>query len=796
MSKNTNKLKDYITDFYNVVEHDIRKYKAIATEVNSKKLYNQTDEELKDASLCLRLRAEAGVSLDELLVEAYALVKEAARRALGQSVFDMQLVSAIAMHKGKLVEVKTGEGKTLAAVMPAYLNALTGKGVHVLTFNDYLAKRDAEWMGSIYQLLGLRVGFINEGMTTEERRAAYSCDVTYVTAKEAGFDYLRDFLCMDKEKLTHREFNYAIIDEADSILIDEARIPLVIAGDISEEHGDYGSLARLARELVPGLDYSADQHDSNVYLTDSGLQRVEAMLCCGNLYEDKNLELLTRINCALFAEALLKRDRDYIVRNGRIEIVDEFTGRVAEKRNWPNSLQHAIEVKENLSTQPKGTILGSIALQYFIGLYPKKCGMTGTASTAAGELKEFYALDVLVIPTNKPCIRKDHSDLIFTHKEAKLRAIVADVKERHQKGQPILIGTGSVSESEELATELRDIGIECQVLNAKNDEMEAQIIAQAGVLGAVTVSTNMAGRGIDILLGGAAGCDKDKICALGGLYVLGAGHYESRRIDNQLKGRAGRQGDPGESRFYVSLEDELIRKYSMDRFIPKGALPQRQQQPIVCEIVARELDRGHRVVEGYNSDVRRQLFKYSFIQEEQRRFIHKKRQEALMDVTAPRLLKQASPERWENLSVKYGEKVLREVEKQLTLYYINKNWADYLDYITYMRESIHLVVIGGKNPLHEYHLQAIEAFGSMLKELEQDIVERFYSAKVDEKGIDLEKEGLKLPSSTWTYLINDDPNQFSRLPGLIKGTINYVKGPLFTLRSLLEGLRNKKKAKS
>ncbi len=792
MLKSMSELNKKIKNRHIPVEYGIEPYRKIFEEINRLKYGSYTDAKLKEMACELKERARSGVNTDKLLVEAFALTREACRRQVGMYPFDVQIMAGVAMNRGKIVEMQTGEGKTLTAVMPAYLNALTGKGVHILTFNQYLAKRDAEWMGPVYRFLGLTAGFVKEGMSTEERQDAYSCDITYVTAKEAGFDYLRDFLCDEKEKLLHRDFNYAIVDEADSILIDEARLPLVIAGNVPGNEESPVHIAQVVRSLGNGTDYSIDQYANNVYLTDLGLAHVERILGCGNLYDQKNLELLARLNCALYAEVLLQKDRDYIVRNGKIELVDEFTGRIADKRHWPDNLHAAVEAKEGLTSESKGMIMGSIALQYFLELYPKVSGMTGTACTAAPELKEFYGMDVVVIPTNKPCIRKDHPDMIFTHMEAKQSALIKEIKRVHETGQPVLVGTSSVSESEQLAEELKKAGVTCCVLNAKNDEMEAQIIARAGEFGAVTVSTNMAGRGVDIKLGGEKEQDRDRVAALGGLYIIGTGYHESMRIDNQLKGRAGRQGDPGESRFYVSLEDELMKKYDIIKLIP-SALCERQDKPLENQIIRREIEKGRRTVEGYNSDIRRQLWKYSFIIEEQRRIIHNKRQDILKDKAQMQLLSRCAEERYNSLLEKFGEEALQKAEKSITLYYINKCWADYLDYISYIRESIHLVVIGKKDPLDEFHRSAIEAFESMKENMENEIVSKFNTVEITEKGIEIDKEGLRGPSSAWTYLINDSPDQFSRLPYLTKTVTNFINGPLFTVQSVFKRLIGKKK---
>lgn len=782
MFKNLSKFHHFMRNLHNQVEYNLEPYRKVLREINKIKLESSSDKILREKSMILKQRACKGDTSETLLAESFALVREAAQRVLGLYPYDVQVMAGIALHRGKIVEMQTGEGKTLAAVMPAYLNALTDKGVHVLTFNDYLAQRDAEWMGPLYEFLGLTIGYVKEGMSICERQKAYSSDITYVTAKESGFDYLRDFLCMDQEKLVHRPFHYAIVDEADSILIDEARIPLVIAGELTGEEVHELDLSKIVRELNLGEDYEIAENGKNIYLTDAGLLNVEECIGCANLYDLNNLELLTRLNCTLHAEILLKRDKDYIVRNGKIEIIDEFTGRVAEKRHWADNLQEAVEVKEGLLPKTKGMIMGSIALQYYLSLYPKISGMTGTAIHAAEEFREFYGMDVVAIPTNKPCIRVDQPDLIFTHKKAKQKALVTEIKRRHETGQPILIGTGSVEESELLAFDLGKIGIKCQVLNAKNDEMEAQLIARAGEPTAITVSTNMAGRGIDIKLGGNTELERNLVVALGGLYVIGTNRHESRRIDNQLKGRAGRQGDPGESRFFTCLEDDLIKKFNIAQDMPL-ILPA-QENPIDDSVIRRELVRGQRIIEGYNSDLRKQLWKYSFIIEQQRRIIHQRRQDILLDKVPPEFLAREAPERYSALVGRVGEKVLREAEKQITLYYLNKCWAEYLDHIAYERESIHLVVFGRKNPLDEFHKIAIETFAKMLDRIDSEIIRTFNVVDINENGIELEKEGLKGPSSTWTYLINDNPDQFSNLQLWFKVAATAISRPLFTVRSI------------
>ncbi|MHB8127210.1 MAG: accessory Sec system translocase SecA2 [Desulfitobacteriaceae bacterium] len=784
MSNNLSKLNHFIRNIHNPVESNIEPYLKVLEEINKIKLDSSSDKGLVKMSMELKNRACNGDTSEKLLVESFALMREASRRVLGIYPFDVQVMTGIALHRGKMVEMQTGEGKTLAAVMPVYLNALTGKGVHVLTFNDYLAQRDAEWMGPIYEFLGLSIGYVREGTSISERQEAYSSDITYVTAKEAGFDYLRDFLCMEKEKLVHRPFHYAIVDEADSILIDEARIPLVIAGELPGDEENEVHLSKLVRELKLGDDYEIDQNGRNIYLTEAGLLHVEEILECGNLYDPNNLGLLARLNCTLQAEILLERDKDYIVRKGKIEIIDEFTGRIADKRHWPDTLQEAVEVKEGLMTETKGMIMGSIALQHYLSLYPRISGMTGTAAIAAEEFRESYGMDVVAIPTNKTCIRVDHPDFIFTHKEAKQKALVSEIKRVHETGQPILIGTGSVEESERLANDLRNVGVKCQVLNAKNDDMEAKVIAYSGKFGAVTVSTNMAGRGIDIKLGGNMEQERNRVVALGGLYTIGTNRHESRRIDHQLRGRAGRQGDPGESRFFISLEDDLIKKFNITKEIPIKNLPSRHDGPVADPVVRRELVRGQRIAEGYNSDIRRQLWKYSFIIEQQRRIIHRRRQDILMDKVPLELLSKKATERYLALSNRVGEQVLRKSEKQLTLFYINKCWAEYLDYISYVREGIHLVVFGRKDPLDEFLEIAIEAFDKMVDRIDAEIIRTFNIVEINEDGIDMDNERLKGPSSTWTYLMNDNPDQFNNLQLWFKAAATAISRPRFTVKSI------------
>jgi len=741
------------------IEFDLSRYEPTlrAIEERGSNLRSVRDQEIKTLSKVLVLKMQNGAKLDDLLVEAYALAREAAQRALGMRPFDVQLVAGIAMNEGKLAEMQTGEGKTLAAVLPAYLNGLQRKGVHVLTFNDYLARRDAEWMGPIYDFLGLSVGCIQEGMSKAARQQAYLADVTYVTAKEAGFDYLRDSLCLNTDDLVHRTLHYAIVDEADSILIDEARIPLVIAGSTPTPETDPYRLADLAHDFKLDTDFDTGEEGRNVALTEIGIERAQGLLGGADLYAPENVALLTHLNLALHARALLRRDVDYIVQNGRVELVDELTGRVVEDRHWPDGLQTALEAKEGLPLQPQGRILGSITLQHFLRSYPKLAGMTATAQTAAEELKDFYGLGVVVIPPNRPCIRFDQPDAVFTHKEAKTNALVAEITAVHATRRPILVGTSSVEESEQLADRLQNSGICCQVLNARTDELEARIIAQAGALRAVTISTNMAGRGTDIHLGGEGQEEYEKVRALGGLYVIGTNRHESLQIDHQLRGRAGRQGDPGSSRFFVSLENDLMLRYGINELIPAKLRPQKQDEPIDHPVIRGEIARAQRIVEGQHFEIRKTLRKYSMVVEQQRQILQTRRLNWLWRRGSSSLLKSHALDRYTSLVSAVGEAALERAETLVTLFHIDQQWADHLSEIARIREGIHLARLNGQDPLDQFHRLSTAAFIDMLRKTDEAIIETLLNVEITEHGIDLEKAGLKGPCSTWTYLINDDP---------------------------------------
>lgn len=714
------------------------------------------DSTLRERARGLRRRVADEEPAPRLQVESFALVREASRRVLGLRPYDVQIAAGAVLHQGAIAEMQTGEGKTLAAVAPVFMATLAGRGAHVLTFNDYLARRDAGWMGPLYRFLGVSVGHIQAGSSTAERQAAYRQDVTYLTAREAGFDYLRDGLCLESSDRVHRAFHFALVDEADSILIDEARIPLVIAGAFERVDPGLATLAGVVRRLEEDVDFDSDGYGRNIFLTERGSQQAEDLLATGSLFAPENLELLAALRNALHAEYLLRRDVDYIVRGNGVELVDEHTGRVAENRQWPDGLQAAVEAKEGLAPGVDGRILGSITLQHFLGLYPHLCGMTATARPAAGELSEFYGLQVTTIPPNRPCIRSDEPDRMFTHGPARERAVVAAIRRAHRRGRPVLVGTSSVAESESLAAALEYAGVDCRVLNAKNDEREAAIIAEAGALGAVTISTNMAGRGTDIRLGGAREEERDRVLALGGLHVIGTHRHESRRIDDQLRGRSGRQGDPGGSRFFISLDDDLPRRYGIERLIPRKLYPADSDTPLESPVVRREMDRSQRIVEGQAFDIRKRLFEYSRIIEDQRTWIRQWRDEILAGERPPEHLASHCPDRWTELEALLGRRRAREVENRLTLLVIDRCWSDHLTEMQAIRDEIHLVALDGRSPLAEFYRTAIQGFEDLLVRIDREIADQFLDLDFGPEGIDWKASSLQGPAATWTYLVNDD----------------------------------------
>ena len=791
------------------VVFDLRGYDQELAEINRLGIdvEQYSDGEIEARARELRARAggsrlrssgaTGGQALESIRAAFFALARDASRRVLGLRPFDVQVLAAIALDCSNVVEMQTGEGKTLAAVMPAALRALTGQGAHILTFNDYLARRDAEWMGPVYAMLGLSVGFVQQGMTAEERRRAYLADVTYVTAKEAGFDHLRDLLAMDRQQLVHRPFHFALVDEADSLLIDEARVPLVIAGSVGRDISSAPQLAALVASLTPGVHFDADEYGRDVELTEAGVEQVERALGVGRLHDAENYGVLTEVNCALHAQVLLRRDVDYIVREGRIEVIDEFTGRVVADRHWPDGLQAALEAKEGVERQPDGRILGSITLQHFVQGYRRLCGMTGTAQTAAFELRELYGLDVVVVPTHRPMIRVDHPDVVFTHRDAKERAVIEEIRCAHASGRPVLVGTLSVEESERLAARLRDAGLACEILNAKNDAMEAHLVARAGSLGAVTISTNMAGRGTDIRLGGKDEAEHDHVAALGGLYVIGTNRHESRRVDLQLRGRAGRQGDPGESRFFVSLEDELLVRYGIDALIAGRVVSGRRDEPLDHPVLRGEIARAQRIIEGQNIEIRKTLWRYASAIEGQRRQVMEARH-AILHGEKSEVWKRA-PERRRALVDEVGEAAVQRAERAVTLFQIDRAWRDHLALAADLREGIHLVSLGGQDPLTRFTTEIRLAFRGMEDAIDGAVLDALRVVRVSGGRIDLDGLGIRGPSSTWTYLVNDDPfrNQIGMMltgPGRTTVAIYAAVAmmPLLLLWGLVDRVRRKR----
>jgi preprotein translocase subunit SecA len=782
------------------VDLDLSAYDAPLAAIGAaeEELRRLADGDLQARMWGLRDQALAGAPLESLQVPAFALVREASRRVLGLRPFDVQVVAALALLGRNVVEMQTGEGKTLAAVMPACVQALEAQGVHVLTFNDYLARRDAEWMGPVYRFLGLSVGWIQGGLEPEARRRAYAADVTYVTAKEAGFDHLRDLLALDAATLVHRGFHCALVDEADSLLVDEARTPLVIAGSAERRVSAATRLAAVVAGLTAGVHFTTDDYGRNVEPTEAGFQRVEEALGCGSLHAEENYGLLTELHCALHARVLLRRDADYIVRGGRIELVDELTGRVVADRHWPDGLQAALEAKEGLERRSDGHILGSITLQHLLGSYPRLSGMTGTARDAAHELHETYGLRVVVIPTHRPPVRRDQPDVVFTHREAKDAAVVAEVRAAHATGRPVLVGTLTVAESEALAERLRAHGVPCEVLNARNDALEARVVAGAGALGAVTISTNMAGRGTDIRLGGPDEAGRAAVVALGGLYVIGTQRQDSRRVDRQLRGRAGRQGDPGESRFFVSLDDDLLVRYGLRGLLPEPVAPLRQDAPLDHPVVRREIARAQRIIEGQDFEIRRTLARYAWPVEEHRRILHERRQDLLLGRRPPDVWREDP--RYPSLAAAAGEDALRRTEVLVTLLRLDRGWRDHLAFVADLRDGIHLVRLGGGDPLSRFKVESTDAFHRMEDEVDQSVLEALDAVAAAGGSPDAAALDVKGPSATWTYLVSDDPfrDQLgSQLTGPGKTTLAIgaalFAGPLLILLGVVDRLRSRRR---
>jgi preprotein translocase subunit SecA len=702
-------------------------------------------ESLDDAEL-----TEAAGQADDY-VEICAVGREAARRGLDQRPYDVQLLGAMSLLAGKVAEMATGEGKTLTAVIAAYGHVRRGNGpVHVLTVNDYLARRDAEWMERVYRLLGLTVGWVTETSTRQERRAAYANDVTYVSVSEAGFDFLRDQLVTDVDDRVQPALTTAIVDEADSILIDEARVPMVLAGAVPGEQDPVHTAAALVKGLKAGKHYTVAEDGRSAAFTNAGLAAIEAKLDGIDLYAEDNVEQLSAINVALHAHALLHRDVDYIVRDGSVELIDEMRGRVAQRRRWPDGLQAAVEAKEGLDATAEGEVLGTIAVQAFVALYPTVCGMTATAVLVGDQLREFYSLEVAVIPSNTECVRVDEPDRIYATRAEKEEALIDEIRRCHSAGRPVLVGTLDVKESEQLAAGLNAAGVPCVVLNAKNDDEEAAIIAEAGAYGAVTVSTQMAGRGVDIRLGGSDGADRDRVAELGGLYVIGSGRHDSRRVDDQLRGRAGRQGDPGGSVFFVSLQDELVVRHAADA-IP--ASPRMNADGLVTDDqVDYAVEHAQRVAEGVNHEIHRNTWRYSVVIEQQRKALAERRQRLLTSEVAALMLLDKLPDKAKELD----EDVLSRAARSIALYHLDRLWAEHLAELSEVREGVHLRALGRLDPLDEFHRAAVPAFNALVPEIETRTIATFEETEFDE---DWQPEESKLvrPSATWTYLVHDNP---------------------------------------
>ncbi len=755
--------KRYIKSFSKIVE------KVNALEEDMKKL-NDSDFPKKTEEF--RERLSKGETLDKLMPEAFALAREAAKRAIGLRPFDVQIMGAVALHKGMVAEMKTGEGKTLVAVMPAYLNALSGKGVHIITVNDYLARRDAEWMRPVYEMLGLTVGAIQSEMNPDERREMYNRDVTYGTNNEMGFDYLRDNLAYLPEQRVQRGHNYAIVDEVDSVLIDEARTPLIISGPAGTSSKLYKMFASLAKKFVPERDFKIDEKSKTVSLTEEGIRRAEKLLGINNLYDPQNINYNFHLLNALRALHLYKRDIDYLVRNGEVLIVDEFTGRVLEGRRYSEGLHQAIEAKEGVRVKEETVTYATITLQNYFLMYKKLAGMTGTAYTEKEEFDQIYNMEVVVIPTNKPVIRKDMNDLIFRTEKEKFDAIVEDIVKRHEKGQPVLVGTISIEKSERLSQMLKKRGIPHEVLNAKHPEREAEIIAKAGQKGAVTIATNMAGRGTDIKLG-------DGVKELGGLYVLGTERHEARRIDNQLRGRCGRQGDPGETRFYLSTEDNLLRIFGGDKMKSlMNTLKIGEGEPIQHGMLSKLIEQAQKKVEGMHFSIRKHLLELDAVLDRQRNAIYSHRNwildgtdveshlmDIFEDVVDRRIQKYCYSkiaDEWnvegmmeelkgifpfielnknsiesredlkeelmksikENYELKVkeiGEEQFANIIKYVMLKVIDERWRMHLQTVDHLKESVNLRAYGQKDPVIEFKKDSYEMFEEMVDGMYDDV---------------------------------------------------------------------------
>ena len=765
---------------------EIKKMRAIADHINE---IEPNYVKLSDANLVAKTdefkrRLQKGETLDDILPEAFAVVREASKRVLGMRHFDVQLIGGICLHRGNIAEMRTGEGKTLVATLPVYLNALTGNGVHVVTVNDYLATRDSEQMGRLYNFLGLSTGLIVANLDFNQRKEAYACDITYGTNNEFGFDYLRDNMVSDVSQMVQRPLNYAIVDEVDSILIDEARTPLIISGPGQRSTDNYYKLAKIVPHLVKDEDYTIDEKQKTIAPTDSGIAKVEKMLGVENLYDAENIELNHLLGASLRAYAMMHRDTDYVVKDGEVVIVDEFTGRLMFGRRYSDGLHQAIEAKEGLKVERESQTLASVTFQNYFRMYKKLAGMTGTAKTEEKEFIDIYGLEVLPIPPNKPLARIDLPDQIFKTKAAKYRAVVRNAVERHQTGQPILIGTTSITQSEELSDMLLRAGVPHKVLNAKHHEKEAEIVADAGQMGMVTIATNMAGRGTDITLG-------EGVPELGGLAILGTERHESRRIDNQLRGRAGRQGDPGSSQFFLSLEDDLMRIFGADNITGiMDKLGMEEDEPIEHSLITKSIERAQKKVEDHNYNIRKYVLEYDDVMNQQREVLYEQRRrilrnESLRDTINEMIDKLVTesvdayadeklyPEEWDyeglykHLSQYFlteeimssqdmeeysrqellerllqiahaeyqdrvdmlGDAMFGQLEKAIMLRVVDNKWMEHLDNMDMLREGIGLRAYGQKNPLVEYKFEAFEMFQNMIAAIQDETIMALYKIR-------------------------------------------------------------------
>ncbi|MBT7085455.1 MAG: preprotein translocase subunit SecA [Desulfobacterales bacterium] len=770
----------------------LKTMEPIVETINSleSKFQLMNDTQLKDQTSILKKRIEEGETLDEVLPEAFATVREASFRVLSMRHFDVQLIGGLTLHNGNIAEMKTGEGKTLGATLPAYLNALTGKGVHIITVNDYLAKRDAEWMGQLYNFLGLSFGIVVHGLDDEERKKAYDADITYGTNNEFGFDYLRDNMKFYKDSLVQRDLNFAIVDEVDSILIDEARTPLIISGPAEKSTSLYYQVNGIIPSLSREADYTIDEKAKSVVLTEDGIKKAEKKLQVDNLYDPKSIELLHHTNQALKAHTLFKRDVDYIVKNGEVIIVDEFTGRLMPGRRYSEGLHQALEAKEDVKIENENQTLATITFQNYFRMYNKLSGMTGTADTEASEFKKIYDLDVLVVPTNMPMIRKDFPDAIYKTKKEKYEAVMDEIVNLHKKGQPVLVGTISIDVSESLSKKLKKRGVKHEVLNAKNHSKEAEIVSMAGQKGSVTISTNMAGRGTDIVLG-------DGVTDVDGLHILGTERHESRRIDNQLRGRSGRQGDPGSSRFYMSLDDDLLRIFGGERITSiMERLGMEDGEPIEHNLISKAIENAQSKVEGHNFEIRKQLIDYDDVMNQQREVIYRQRREALKgenlrpsieamiedvsyNISSMYADDKTHPEEWDLKSLNdaiykqfnfrakmdsdtldglnndglaqsifgsaielydqreeiIGENDFRQIESFVMLQTVDSLWKDHLLSMDHLKEGIGLRGYAQQNPLLIYKKEGFEMFQEMIERIKEETLNILFRIQVAEPEV-------------------------------------------------------------